>query len=291
MYNKGYKKEKDVPKMLKIGCHISIASGFKKAGEDALKVGGNTFQYFTRNPRGGSSKELDPSDLKAFEKIYIENSFAPLFAHAPYTMNLSSDKPEVRAFARNVLKEDIQKISRLPESYLVFHPGSHVAQGVEKGIEFIVEALNEVIPFDNQIGILLEGMSGKGTEIGSNFSELKMIIDGVKNNSKIGVCLDTCHLYSAGYDIKENLGGVLEDFDKIVGLERLKGIHINDSKVPFNSKKDRHEVLGQGTLGLETIVNVINHHLLKNLVFNLETPNELDGYREEIKILKERYRY
>ncbi|MDD4343351.1 MAG: deoxyribonuclease IV [Eubacteriales bacterium] len=277
--------------MFNIGCHISIAGGYKKAGEDALKVGGNTFQYFTRNPRGGSSKDLNSKDLQEFKKIYTENNFAPLFAHAPYTMNLSSDKEEVRAFAKNVLKEDLHKISKLPESYLIFHPGSHVSQGIEKGIQLIIDAVNEVITSENEIFILLEGMSGKGTEIGSSFEELKNIIDGIKNNKKVGVCLDTCHLYSAGYDIKDNLDGVLKEFDKIIGIEKLKGIHINDSKVPFASKKDRHEVLGEGTLGLETIVNIINHPLLKDLVFNLETPNELEGYKKEIDILKKRYRY
>jgi len=268
-----------------------VDENLKLAGEDALKVGGNTFQYFTRNPRGGSSKDLDSKDLQEFKKIYTENNFAPLFAHAPYTMNLSSDKEEVRAFAKNVLKEDWHKISKLPESYLVFHPGSHVSQGIEKGIQLIIDAVNEVITSENEIFILLEGMSGKGTEIGSSFEELKNIIDGIKNNKKVGVCLDTCHLYSAGYDIKDNLDGVLKEFDKIIGIEKLKGIHINDSKVPFASKKDRHEVLGEGTLGLETIVNIINHPLLKDLVFNLETPNELEGYKKEIDILKKRYRY
>lgn len=277
--------------MFKIGCHISIAGGFKKAGEDAIKVGGNTFQYFTRNPRGGSSKELNSSDVEGLKKIYQENNFAPLFAHAPYTMNLASDKEKVRNFAKNVLEEDLQKISNLPESYLIFHPGSHVGQGVDKGVDYIVQALNEVITAELKTFLLLEGMSGKGTEIGSSFEELKKIIDGVKNNKKIGICLDTCHLYSAGYDIKNDLDGVLSEFDRIIGLDRLKGIHINDSKVPFASKKDRHEVLGEGTLGLETIANIINHPLLKDLVFNLETPNELEGYAKEIEILKNLYKF
>jgi len=291
MYNKRYIKEKGMENMFKIGCHISIAGGYKKAAEDILQVGGNTFQYFTRNPRGGASKELDLKDLQEFKKIYQENQFAPLFAHAPYTMNLSSNKEDVRSFAKNVLKEDLRKISKLPESYLIFHPGSHVGQGIEKGSELIIEAINEVVTFESEVFLLLEGMSGKGTEIGSSFEELKNIIDGIKNNKKVGVCLDTCHLYSAGYDIKDDLDGVLKEFDKIIGIEKLKGIHINDSKVPFASKKDRHEVLGDGTLGLDAIVNIINHPLLKDLVFNLETPNELDGYKKEIDILKKRYRY
>ncbi len=277
--------------MFKIGCHVSIAGGYKKAVEDALWAGGNTFQYFTRNPRGGSSKELNHKDLEDFKRIYKENKFYPLFAHAPYTMNLSSDKEDVRIFAKNVLKEDLLKISKLPESYLVFHPGSHVGQGTEKGTEFIIDALNEVITQENETIILLEGMSGKGTEIGGSFEELNNIIQGIKNNKGIGVCLDTCHLYSAGYDIKNDLQGVLLEFDNIIGLEKLKGIHINDSKVPFASKKDRHEVLGEGTLGLDTFINIINHPLLKDLIFNLETPNELDGYKKEIELLKKRYRY
>lgn len=277
--------------MLKIGCHISIASGFTKAGEDALKVGANTFQYFTRNPRGGNSKKIEEEDTKGLKKIFEENNFAPLFAHAPYTMNLASDKENVRYFAKDVLREDLEKISYLPQSYLIFHPGSHVGQGVEKGKELIIEGINEVISSENESFVLLEGMSGKGTEIGSNFKDLKDIIDGVKYNSMLGVCLDTCHLYSAGYDIKENLEKVLEEFESVVGLKRLKGIHLNDSKVPFASNKDRHEVLGEGTIGLEAIVKVINHPLLKDLVFNLETPNELEGYKEEIRKLKQEYKY
>ena len=277
--------------MFKIGCHVSIAGGYKKAVEDALWAGGNTFQYFTRNPRGGSSKELNHKDLEDFKRIYKDNNFFPLFAHAPYTMNLSSDKEDVRSFAKNVLNEDLIKISKLPESYLVFHPGSHVGQGAEKGTELILDALNEVISQENETFILLEGMSGKGTEIGGSFEELNNIIQGIKNNKMIGVCLDTCHLYSAGYDIKNDLEGVISEFDKIIGLEKLKGIHINDSKVPFASKKDRHEVLGEGTLGLDTFINIINHPLLKDLIFNLETPNELDGYKKEIELLKKRYRY
>ncbi len=273
-------------KIFKIGCYVSIAGGYKKAVEDALWAGGNTFQYFTRNPRGGSSKELNVKDLEDFKRIYNENKFYPLFAHAPYTMNLSSDKEDVRIFAKNVLKEDLLKISKLPESYLVFHPGSHVGQGTEKGTKFIIDALNEVITQENETIILLEGMSGKGAEIGGSFEELNNIIQGIKNNKGIGVCLDTCHLYSAGYDIKNDLQGVLLEFDNIIGLEKLKGIHINDSKVPFASKKDRHEVLGEGTLGLDTFINIINHPLLKDLIFNLETPNELDGYKKEIELLK-----
>lgn len=277
--------------MLKIGCHVSIAEGYKKAGEDTLMVGGNTFQYFTRNPRGGSSKELDKKDVESLNKIARENNFAPLFAHAPYTMNLCSDKERVRSFAKIILEEDLKKISHLPQSYLIMHPGSHVGQGIEKAVELIIQALNEAVPQENENFILLEGMSGKGTEVGSKFEELKSIIDGVKDNSLIGVCLDTCHLYSAGYDIKEDLDGVLAEFDKIIGLDRLKGIHLNDSKVPFASNKDLHEVLGEGTIGLVGILNVINHPLLKDLPFNLETPNELEGYAKEIEILKKGYRY
>ena len=274
--------------MLKIGCHISIAKGYAQAGRDAVKIGANTFQYFTRNPRGGASRELDFEDAQKLWEICKEHDFAPLFAHAPYTMNLCSDKASVREFARNVMREDLQRLKELPPSYYIFHPGSHKDQGVEAGIAMITEALNEILTEELDVMVLLEGMSGKGTEIGSTFEELQSIIEGVRLQQKIGVCLDTCHLYSAGYDIVNDLDGVLKRFDDIVGLERLKAIHLNDSKVPFASKKDRHEVLGKGTIGLEPVLKIITHPDLKDLVFNLETPNELEGYGEEINLLKEK---
>jgi deoxyribonuclease-4 len=276
--------------MLKIGCHLSISKGYYKAGLDALAIDANTFQFFTRNPRGGSAKKIDLKDIEKFTELFNENGFAPLFAHAPYTMNLCSDKRDIREFAKNVFKEDLERLKLLPESYYIFHPGSHVGQGVEKGIEYIIEALNEAVMEDCQTTILLEGMSGKGTEIGGKLEELNSIIQGVRYNKSLGICIDSCHLYSAGYDVVNNLDGVIGDIDKVVGLERLKAVHLNDSKMEFASNKDRHEVLGEGALGKEAIINIINHPLLKNLVFNLETPNELDGYKNEIAFLKANYK-
>jgi deoxyribonuclease-4 len=276
--------------MLKIGCHLSISKGYYKAGLEALSIGANTFQFFTRNPRGGSAKKIDHKDIEKFTKLFDDNGFAPLFAHAPYTMNLCSDKEDIRDFAKNVFKEDLERLSLLPESYYIFHPGSHVGQGVEKGIDYIVEAVNDAIKEDCETTVLLEGMSGKGTEIGGKLEELKQIIDGVKYNKNIGICIDSCHLYSAGYDVVNKLDGVIGDIDKVIGLDRLKAVHLNDSKMEFASNKDRHEVLGEGTLGKDAIVRIINHPQLRNLVFNLETPNELDGYKNEIAFLKANYK-
>jgi len=276
--------------MLKIGCHLSISKGYYKAGLEALSIGANTFQFFTRNPRGGSAKKIDHKDIEKFIKLFDENGFVPLFAHAPYTMNLCSDKGDIRDFAKNVFKEDLERLSLLPESYYIFHPGSHVGQGAEKGIGYIVEAMNDSIKEDCETTILLEGMSGKGTEIGGKLEELRQIIDGVKYNKNIGICIDSCHLYSAGYDVVNKLDGVIGDIDKVIGLDRLKAVHLNDSKMEFASNKDRHEVLGEGTLGKDAIVRIINHPQLRNLVFNLETPNELDGYKNEIAFLKANYK-
>lgn len=276
--------------MLKIGCHLSISKGYYKAGLEALSIGANTFQFFTRNPRGGSAKKIDHKDIEKFTKLFDDNGFAPLFAHAPYTMNLCSDKEDIRDFAKNVFKEDLERLSLLPESYYIFHPGSHVGQGVEKGIDYIVEAVNDAIKEDCETTVLLEGMSGKGTEIGGKLEELKQIIDEVKYNKNIGICIDSCHLYSAGYDVVNKLDGVIGDIDKVIGLDRLKAVHLNDSKMEFASNKDRHEVLGEGTLGKDAIVRIINHPQLRNLVFNLETPNELDGYKNEIAFLKANYK-
>ena len=275
--------------MLNIGCHLSISKGFYNAALDAVSIGANTFQFFTRNPRGGKAKEIDMEDINKLKELMIEHKFVPLFAHGAYTMNLASDKEETREFANMILRDDLERLKLIPNTYYVFHPGSHVGQGSEKGIEFIVNALNEAIDEDNETIVLLEGMSGKGTEIGRNMEELKSIIDGVKNNKNIGICIDSCHLYSA-YDIVNNLDGVLEEIDKIIGIDRLKAVHLNDSKVEFGSNKDRHEVIGEGTIGLDAIINIINHPLLRNLPFNLETPNELDGYKKEIEMLRREYR-
>ena len=276
--------------MLKIGCHLSISKGLYKAAEIAKSIDANSFQYFTRNPRGGKAKDLDMEEIEKLQDFIVENKFAPLFAHGAYTMNLASKSEKTRDFAKMILKDDLERIKIIGNSYYVFHPGSHVGQGSEKGIEFIVEALNESIDEDNKTTILLEGMSGKGTEIGRNMEELAKIIDGIKYNENIGICIDTCHLYSAGYDIKNDLNGVLDEIDRTVGLDRLKAIHLNDTKVEFASNKDRHEVIGQGLLELDTIVNVINHPKLKDLVFNLETPNEVEDHKDEIQMLRDAYK-
>lgn len=285
-----YTKCREDDKMLKIGCHLSISKGLLNAAKVARTIDANTFQYFTRNPRGGKAKDLDMQEIKMLGNFMKENNFAPLFAHAAYTMNLASKSDKTREFGKMILKDDLERIKIIGNTYYIFHPGSHVGQGNEKGIELIVEALNEAIEENNDTRILLEGMSGKGTEIGRNMEELKMIIDGVNHNKNLGICVDTCHLYSAGYDIKENLDGVLDEIDRVVGLDRLKAIHLNDTKVEFASNKDRHEVIGEGLFELETITNVINHPLLRDLPFNLETPNEVSGHENEIKLLRKEYR-
>lgn len=277
--------------MLNIGCHLSISKGFHFAAMEALSIGANTFQFFTRNPRGGKAKEIDVEDIHKLKLIMEEYNFAPLFAHGSYTMNLCSDKEETRIFAKNIFKDDLERLKVIGNAYYIFHPGSHVKQGSEVGIGYIVDALNEVIDENNNVTILLEGMSGKGTEIGRNMKELKSIIDGVVHNENLGICIDSCHLYSAGYDIVNNLDGVLKEIDETVGLKRVKAIHLNDSKMPFNSNKDRHEIIGQGTIGFEALYAMINHPLLKDLPFNLETPNELAGHRDEIQLLREAYKW
>lgn len=276
--------------MLKIGCHLSIVDGLYKAGLKAISIDANTFQFFTRNPRGGKAKDLDRDELDKLRQLMEEHDIGPIVAHGAYTMNLASDKIQTREFAKMILKDDLERLKLIPNAYYVFHPGSHVGQGSDMGIELIVDALNDLIDENNNTTILLEGMSGKGTEIGRNMEELKAIIDGVKHNEKLGICIDTCHLYSAGYNIVDDLDGVLKEIDDIIGLDRLKAVHLNDSKVDFYSHKDRHEVIGKGTIGLRALVNVINHPLLKDLPFNLETPNDLEGYKREIEILRREYR-
>lgn len=275
--------------MLKIGCHLSISKGLYSAAKTAKSINANTFQYFTRNPRGGKAKDLDIEEIKKLRSFMEENEFAPLFAHAAYTMNLASKSDKTKDFAKMILKDDLERVKIIGNTYYIFHPGSHVGQGSDKGIELIIQALNEVIDEDNDTTILLEGMSGKGSEIGRSMEELEKIISGVKYNKNLGICVDTCHLYSAGYDIKTDLDGVLDKIDRTLGLDRLKAIHLNDTKVEFDSNKDRHEIIGEGLLGKETIFNVINHPKLKNLVFNLETPNEVDGQKSEIQMIRDAY--
>jgi deoxyribonuclease-4 len=255
-------------------------------GKQIVELGGNTFQFFTRNPRGGAAKAIDEKDVAEFGKFAKEHDITVILAHAPYTLNLCSAEPEKRKFARETFADDLARMEYVPGNLYNFHPGSHVKQGVDVGIEYIAEALNEVLKKEQTTTVLLETMAGKGSEIGRSFEELRQIIDKVELKSLIGVCLDTCHVYDAGYDIVNNLDGVLKEFDEIVGLDRLKAVHINDSKNPFESHKDRHEKIGEGSIGTEAFTRIINHPALKDLPFYLETPNELDGYAKEIALLQ-----
>ena len=275
--------------MLTIGCHLSSSKGFKKMGEDAISIGANTFQFFTRNPRGSKAKDIDEEDVKEFLDIIAENNFGKILAHAPYTLNACSADPKNREFAIEIMKDDLKRMEYIPGNLYNFHQGSHVKQGAEVGIQYIADALNEILTEDQTTIVLLETMSGKGTEVGRNFQEIAEIISKVNLKEKMGVCLDTCHIHDAGYDIVNDLDNVLDEFDKIIGLERLKAIHLNDSKNPFESHKDRHETIGNGYIGLDAITRIINHPKLRNLPFYLETPNELDGYKKEIQLLRERY--
>lgn len=273
--------------MFKIGCHLSASKGYANMAKEALKIGGNTFQYFTRNPRGGSVKELNMKDVEEYKKIANENGIEVILAHAPYTINVCSADEKIRKFGIETMKDDIKRLEVVGNSMYNFHPGSHVGQGSEEGIKLIIKALNEILTKEQKTTVLLETMAGKGSEVGRSFEEIKAIIDGVELKEKIGVCLDTCHVYDAGYDIVNDLDGVLNKFNKIIGLERLKAIHLNDDKNPFESHKDRHEKIGEGSIGIEAFRRIINDERLENLPFYLETPNELDGYEKEIKMLKE----
>ncbi|MGI6721249.1 MAG: deoxyribonuclease IV [Anaerovoracaceae bacterium] len=271
---------------LKLGCHLSAAKGYVHMARKAEKIDANTFAFFTRNPRGGKSKALDEDDVAEFRKIAKENGIQVLVAHAPYTMNACSATKKTRDFAFTAMKEDLERMEHTPGNYYNFHPGSHTGQGKEKGIELIAEVLNEVIWKEQQTVVLLETMAGKGTEVGGRFEELAAIIDRVELKDKIGVCMDSCHVSDAGYDIINDLDGVLHEFDRIVGLDYLKAMHINDSKNPPGSHKDRHEKIGEGTLGLDTFRNLLHHPKLKDLPFILETPNDMEGYAREIKMLR-----
>lgn len=276
--------------MLNIGCHLSTSKGFKNMGKEAVQIGANTFQFFTRNPRGGKAKDIDEKDVKEFLEIAKENNFGVILAHAPYTLNACSKDEDTRKFAMEMMADDLVRMEYVPNNLYNFHPGSHVKQGVEVGIQYIVEMLNSVLKEEQTTTVLLETMAGKGTEIGRSFEELQEIISKVELKDHMGVCLDTCHVYDAGYDIVNNLDGVLEEFDRIIGLDKLKAIHLNDSKNPFESHKDRHEKIGEGSLGIEAIKNIINHPKLRHLPFFLETPNELDGYQKEIELLRGLYK-
>lgn len=276
--------------MLRVGCHLSAAKGYLAMGKEAVSIGANTFQFFTRNPRGGKAKALDTEDMAAFAAFAEEHDIKQILAHAPYTMNACSADAGLRGFAMEMMKEDLARLEYLPGNCYNFHPGSHVKQGVDVGIDYIAEMLNNVLTAEQSTTVLLETMAGKGSEVGRNFEELRAIIDKVELDHKLGVCLDTCHVFDGGYDIVNDLDGVLQEFDQIIGLSRLRAIHLNDSKNPMGSHKDRHEKLSEGHIGLAAVEKIINHPHLRHLPFYLETPNELPGYAAEIATLKELYK-
>lgn len=272
--------------MIYIGCHLTVTNGYEAMGHQMMDFGGNTFAWFTRNPRGGKSKEIDSADVNSLSKILQENRFGKLVAHGSYTMNLCSSNPETRENGIDMLKKDLEKMESLPGQYYNFHPGSHTGQGVDAGIEQIAEGLNKALFPEMNTTVLLETMAGKGSEVGRSFEELRAIIDRVDLNDNLGVCFDTCHVWDAGYDIVDDLDGVLELFDKVIGLERLKAVHFNDSKNVCGAAKDRHEKLGQGFIGLDAMKRIAMHPVFDGLPFILETPNDDDGYIQEIAIVK-----
>ncbi|OLA64889.1 MAG: endonuclease IV [Acetobacter sp. 46_36] len=277
--------------MLYLGCHLSSAAGFAAMGKTALKINANTFQFFLRNPRGGAAKDIKPADVSEFLALAKQNGFGKILAHAPYTLNPCSKDTSVREFAGEVFADDLKRMENLPGNLYNFHPGSHVGQGIAAAIPQIVEILDAVMPEARHTTVLLETMSGKGSEVGSRFEELAEIISRASSNApeRLGVCLDTCHVYSAGYDIVNRLDEVLEEFDRVIGLNRLHAIHLNDSMTEFASHKDRHERLGHGTIGKDALIRFINHSALKGIPVNLETPNEIPGYEEEIALLRQSY--
>ncbi|MFR5774846.1 MAG: deoxyribonuclease IV [Oscillospiraceae bacterium] len=268
------------------GCHLSASGGNAAMVKTALSIGANTFAFFTRNPRGSKAKPEDPADAAKAAAMLEENHFGKLVAHGAYTMNLCTADADARAFAAGILEDDLRRMAALPGNFYNFHPGSHVGQGTQSGIDYIAAALKNALRHDYPVTVLLETMAGKGSEIGGRFEELRDILDAV-GSENVGVCLDTCHVYDGGYDIVNDLNGVLAEFDRVIGLDRLHALHLNDSKNPFASHKDRHECLGKGSLGLETFRRIVNHPQLKDKPMILETPNELPGYAEEIKILRE----
>ena len=275
--------------MLQIGSHLSASKGYLAMGKQAVKLGATTFAFFTRNPRGGSAKAIQEQDVAAFLTYAQEHQIQKIVAHAPYTLNLCSADPSIREFAKNTLADDLVRMEYTPHQFYNFHPGSHVKQGVEVGIAQIAEALNAVLKPEQTTTVLLETMAGKGSEVGRTFEELRAILDRVDLQEKMGVCLDTCHVWDGGYDIVDHLDAVLEEFDTVIGLERLHAIHINDSKNPMGSHKDRHEKIGEGTIGLDAMVRIINHPQLRQLPFILETPNDDAGYAAEIALLRAQY--
>ncbi len=276
--------------MLTIGCHLSASKGFYHMGKTALSIGANTFQFFTRNPRGSKAKEIDEADVVRFLQLAAENGISTVLAHAPYTINPCSSTAETREFALETMADDLKRMEYIPGNLYNFHPGSHTGQGTETGIALIAETLNRILTPQQTTTVLLETMAGKGSEVGGRFEELRAILDRVELKEKVGVCLDTCHVHDGGYDIVNDLDGVLSEFDRIVGLDRLKAIHMNDSMNPLSSHKDRHQKIGEGYIGTATMERIINHPALRHLPFFLETPNELEGYAAEIALLRSLYR-
>ena len=272
--------------MLYLGCHLSSSKGFAAMGETAVSIGANTFQFFTRNPRGGKAKDLDPADAAKLRQMQADGIIGTVIAHAPYTINPCSAEARTREFARETMADDLQRLESLPGNLYNFHPGSHVGQGTETGIRLITETLNDVLFPEQQTTVLLETMAGKGSEIGGRFEELRAILDGVKLQDKLGVCLDTCHIHDGGYDLVHDLDGVLAEFDRVIGLGRLKALHLNDSMNPMGAHKDRHQKIGQGCIGLEPMVQILRHPALRGLPMVLETPNELPGYGAELQLLR-----
>lgn len=275
--------------MLTIGCHLSSAKGYEAMAKEAGKIQANTFQFFTRNPRGGKAKEIKESDVKAYEKKAEELEIKKILAHAPYTLNACSAQESVREFAFQTMKDDLERMEYTPGNCYNFHPGSHVNQGAEAGISMISEMLNQILVPQQSTTVLLETMAGKGSEVGREFEEIREILDRVTLSDKMGVCLDTCHVWDGGYDIVNHLDEVLTKFDRVIGLSRLKAIHLNDSLNPLGAHKDRHARIGEGYIGKEALIRIINHPALRKLPFYLETPNELDGYAAEIALLRENY--
>ena len=275
--------------MLYIGNHTSSSKGYAAMGRQIVKNGGNTFAFFTRNPRGGNAKAIDPADVAKFQEIAREHEFGKIVAHAPYTLNACAAKENLRDFPRNTFSDDLKRMEATPGNYYNFHPGSHVGQGIEVGIQKIAEVLNAVLTEEQTTTVLLETMAGKGSEVGSHFQELRAIMDLVEKRDKLGICLDTCHVWDGGYDIVNDLDGVLTEFDRIIGLDHLKAIHLNDSLNPLGSHKDRHARIGEGQIGLDALVRVIRHPALEGKPFILETPNDDEGWTREIALLRERY--
>jgi deoxyribonuclease-4 len=275
--------------MLHIGCHLSISKGFEHIAKEAKSIGADTFQFFTRNPQGGKAKDINYDDVARYNLFAKEQNFAKVVAHAPYTLNPCSDNPQTREFAAMVLADDLKRMELVPHNYYNFHPGSHVGQGVDAGIRQIADLLNKLLKKEQTTTVLLETMSGKGSEIGSSFAEIAEIISRVELSEKVGVCVDTCHIFAAGYDIVGNLDGVMQEFSEVIGLDRLKAVHLNDSLMPYNSHKDRHAKIGGGEIGAEALIRFVNHPAVRNLPFILETPNDTAGYQTEIEFMKHNF--